>query len=504
MTRRTLAAALATGLLLLAPAAARANTTITWSQERLAATNDSAGGSVSLYTHELTFDDGSSAIFPAFSISGPATYPTAHCIEDFGYIVCDSADSFLLQGGNGADRLLISDEPELNAVPATINGAGGNDRLQDQNPAGRTLDGGHGNDILEGGSGNGILRGGPGNDEVDGAGGSDNVSGGDGDDKLYGDHFEAPAPDVIDGGPGFDRVVDDWDVASGPVNVTFDNAANDGRAGENDNLVGIEFIEGPPGTYTGSDAPETFVVGASGATSSVSGAGGNDNITTLNGPDAIDGGPGDDRLVAGLDNDTVTGGPGRDTIFSDSTGSFCGIYTCTVPFGNDTIFARDGEADSIDCGIGADRAVTDTIDTVANCETNEATAPPGQPGGPGGGPGGGSSASALTVLSRRSIRQLARRGLRIRVACPAACTIRARLLTNRALARKLRLPRSRQLAAARKSLLSAGTATLTLKIAKKARRRFARLRRATTTLKVTRTGADKKSTTLSRTLRLKR
>jgi hypothetical protein len=108
------------------------------------------------------------------------------------------------------------------------------------------------------------------------------------------------------------------------------------------------------------------------------------------------------------------------------------------------------------------------------------------------------------VLSKRSIRQIARRGLRIRVACPAACTIRARLLTNRALARKLRLPRSRQLAAARKSLLSAGTATLTLKIAKKARRRFARLRRATTTLKVTRTGADKKSTTLSRTLRLKR
>ena len=75
---------------------------------------------------------------------------------------------------------------------------------------------------------------------------------------------------------------------------------------------------------------------------------------------------------AGFDNDTITGGPGRDAIFADATGSFCGIFSCTVPFGNDTVNARDGEADSIDCGIGADRAVVDTIDTVANCETVEA------------------------------------------------------------------------------------------------------------------------------------
>ena len=230
----------------------------------------------------------------------------------------------------------------------------------------------------------------------------------------------------------------------------------------------------------------------------MSGAGGNDTITTLNGPDSVDGGTGDDRIVAGFDNDTITGGPGRDTIFADATGSFCGIFSCTVPFGNDMVNARDGEPDQIDCGIGADRAVTDTIDTVANCETNDTAVPLGTTGG---GPGGGSgAAAALTVLSRRSIRQIARRGLRIRVSCPARCTIRARLITNKTLARKLRLSRSRQLAAARKSLRSAGTATLTLKVAKKARRRFRRLRRATVTLKVTRTGAS----TLSRKLRLKR
>ena len=106
----------------------------------------------------------------------------------------------------------------------------------------------------------------------------------------------------------------------------------------------------------------------------------------------------------------------------------------------------------------------------------------------------------LAVLSRRSIRQIARRGLRIRVFCPARCTIRARLTTNRALARQLRLGRSRQLAAGRKTLSSAGTSTLTLKVARKARRPFSRLRRATVTLTVRRSG----TTTLSRKLRLGR
>ena len=223
----------------------------------------------------------------------------------------------------------------------------------------------------------------------------------------------------------------------------------------------------------------------------MSGGGGNDTITTLNGSDQVDGGAGDDRLVTGFDNDNVTGGPGRDTIFSDATGSYCGIFMCTVPFGNDTVNARDGEADTIDCGVGADRAVVDAIDTHANCETVDAS---------GGEEGSGGEASALTVLSRRSIRQIVRRGLRIRVFCPARCTISARLTTNRALARRLRLGRSRQLAAGRKTLPSAGTSTLTLKVARKARRPFSRLRRATVTLTVRRSG----TTTLSRRLRLGR
>ena len=470
--------------MMLAPAAAEAGSNFTWTPERLTVTTDGAGDVVSLYTRSYVIN-GNTVIFPAFTVGDttPTWEPNENCLEDAGYVVCDQADSFLFQGAGGVDTFSISDDADLNPVPATLNGSGGNDKLQDFSPADRTLDGGDGDDVMFGSAGNDTMRGGGGNDEVDGEDGNDNVSGGDGDDLLFGDHFKAPGADVIDGGPGFDRVRD-WDSGTStrvPVNVTLDRAANDGRPGEGDNVFDVEHIEGPGGTYVGSDAAETFVVGEVTVGSTVNGGGGNDTITTQNGPDTVDGGPGDDRITAGFDNDTVTGGPGRDAIYADSTASYCGIFTCTLPFGNDTVNARDGEPDQIDCGVGADRALTDATDTAANCETNEVVV------------------GGLTVLSARSIRQIVRKGLKISVGCPGACTIRARLAVSRRLARRLRLG-SRPLAAARKSLQSAGTATLTLKVDRKARRRFSRMRAATVTLRVTRTGAS----SLSQQLKLRR
>jgi hypothetical protein len=497
MNRRMPVAALALALTLLAPAVAHAGAHISWTDARITVTTDGAGDVISLSTRTFVVG-GEDVVLPAFATDGSITYsPDAAsapngCTDqiDTSYVICDPTDSFLFQGGGGNDTFSISDEPALNPLPLTANGNGGNDNLKDFSPGNRTLDGGFGNDIMFGSAGNDTLRGGPGNEDIDGGAGNDNVNGGEGDDKLFGDHFEAMGNDVIDGGPGQDRVIDDYPAGQGAVRVSLNGAADDGRAGEQDNLISIEEIEGPSGTYVGSDAAETFTVGTAEEASSVSGGGGNDTITTGNGADTVDGGPGDDRITAGFNNDTVTGGPGRDAIFSDATGNFCGFFSCTVPFGNDTVNARDGEPDSIDCGVGADRSVTDGIDTVANCETNDKT-------GPDDGDGGG---SALTVLTKRSIRQIAARGLRIRVSCPAKCTIRGRLLTDKKLARRLRLGRSRQLASGRKTLRAAGTTTVTLKVAKKAKKRFRRLRKATVTLRVTRTGVP----TVSRKLKLKR
>ena len=80
-------------------------------------------------------------------------------------------------------------------------------------------------------------------------------------------------------------------------------------------------------------------------------------------------------LNAGFGNDVVTGGPGQDTIFADATSASCGwySYTCKIPFGNDIVNAKDGEADTIDCGVGNDTATVDAIDTVANCENVNTT-----------------------------------------------------------------------------------------------------------------------------------
>jgi Tol biopolymer transport system component len=89
--------------------------------------------------------------------------------------------------------------------------------------------------------------------------------------------------------------------------------------------------------------------------------------------DYIDGGPGndvldggrapqseytlrDDLLLGRAGADVLRGGPGQDVL--------------TGGKGNDTIHARDGEPDRIDCGPGRDIALVDKLDRVAaNCET---------------------------------------------------------------------------------------------------------------------------------------
>ena len=55
----------------------------------------------------------------------------------------------------------------------------------------------------------------------------------------------------------------------------------------------------------------------------------------------------------------LIGGPGRDTISGDLAGGDCGPLWCKYPFGNDTIDARDGEVDSVTCGVGTDTVLAD-------------------------------------------------------------------------------------------------------------------------------------------------
>jgi Ca2+-binding RTX toxin-like protein len=256
----------------------------------------------------------------------------------------------------------------------------------------------------------------------------------------------------------------------------MDGAANDGRPGEGDNVVNVEKIASHvSGTLSGSAGDDELTVWANidEGNSTLLGNGGNDKLTAGDYQDNLDGGPGNDVLNAGFGNDTLTGGPGQDTIFADATSASCGwySYTCKIPFGNDIVYARDGEADTIDCGVGEDTAYVDAIDTVANCETVD-KAGAGTPSGPAG--PGTTAGPKATVTGKLSIKAIAKQGLGVTVPCASACKVTVSLVVKR-----------KSVGSAKKTLLEAGDAKLTVKVAQKPMKAFKKLRKASATLKVT-------------------
>ena len=143
-----------------------------------------------------------------------------------------------------------------------------------------------------------------------------------------------PASNALDGGPGVDTVT--YADRSAPVAASLDGVRNDGVAGELDQLLGMETLFGGRGN--------DFLLG-SGAANRIEGGLGND---------VIDGGDGPDTLLAGDGADRVAGGPGIDA-FSAGTG-------------NDTVAALDGFGEAVDCGAGTDRATADAADRLTGCE----------------------------------------------------------------------------------------------------------------------------------------
>jgi hypothetical protein len=411
-----------------------------------------------------------------------------------------------IEGSEAADSISIFSAHDVpDSIPITVDGKGGDDQIKDayDGTAGRTLIGGAGNDKLLGYGGNDNLDGGDGNDEVDGGAGSDQVRGGAGDDVMWGDHYQSPGADLIDGGPGTDQI-DEWNIPGDDVNplptISLNGAADDGRPGEGDNVMNVEkysFHINP--TFTGSDANETIeVLNVDEGGATVDGAGGDDIIKTYDTNDTITGGAGNDRLEGGLGNDVITGGPGKDMIMGDSSSSYCSyLGPCKVPFGNDTIYAQDGEADQIDCGIGDDVVYADAVDTTTNCETvNKGAAGPANPGGPTkttpGTPATGGG-SALALKGAAKLKTLLAGKLAVGVPCAAACRVSVTAKAG-----------GRTIATGRTTMLSAGTAKVTLKVGSKAKRSIRRARRLKVTLTATVTGAAGKPQKLTRSVTLKK
>jgi Ca2+-binding RTX toxin-like protein len=252
-------------------------------------------------------------------------------------------------------------------------------------------DGGPGDDTLTGGDGPESLTGGPGADHLNGLGGNDRLeldaldptnaptagtdtlNGGDGDDQLGGGPAGAAQEgDTLIGGAGTDTA--DFSPRTAPLTITLDDVANDGQAGEGDNIeADVEnVIGGSDGdTLVGNGAPnvldgregDDMLVGA-GADDTLQGAGGNDTLMGGDGDDTLVGAAGDDALLGGNGDDQMPGGGGSDALTgedgNDNMSGGAGIDTLDGGPGNDTLngaevglVGGDG-GDELNGGLGAD------------------------------------------------------------------------------------------------------------------------------------------------------
>ncbi len=187
--------------------------------------------------------------------------------------------------------------------------------------------GGEGDDSLTGTASEDGMFGMGGNDTFIPGGQDDAACGGDGND-IFLAHEADNQTDVFSGDAGSDTI--SLGLFLDPATI---NLATGEVTGSNLGASVLSSIE----NATGGLDPDTLIGDA--------------------GPNVLDGFP---------DNDvSITGGGGSDTLLGNT--------------GNDNLFARDGVADVVDCGIGtADTAQTDrlSLDTVIGCETVDALPEP--------------------------------------------------------------------------------------------------------------------------------
>jgi len=93
--------------------------------------------------------------------------------------------SILIDGGDGADKILLDESQGSMSVGARILGGNGSDRITGGS-ARDTIYAGHGNDTVEGAGGNDAIFGEFGNDSIRGGAGNDHIIGGEGADRLDG------------------------------------------------------------------------------------------------------------------------------------------------------------------------------------------------------------------------------------------------------------------------------------------------------------------------------
>jgi hypothetical protein len=226
-----------------------------------------------------------------------------------------------------------------------------------------TLHGDWGNDKLQGGAAGDKLYGGPGNDEILGRGGSDTLHGEDDDDLLVG----GDASDVIFGGSGNDYLLggDGNDLLLGEAgdDLMYGEAGNDqlfGGLGTNtmDGGDGNDAIYGGEGVDMAYGAGgDDLIVGLAGD-DQLRGEEGHDTISGDDGNDLVDGGEGDDQIDGDNGNDVLSGDDGNDVISGGNGNDWLdGKYGDDVVYGvggNDFVAGGPG-ADEVNGGSGSNQ-----------------------------------------------------------------------------------------------------------------------------------------------------
>jgi hypothetical protein len=316
-----------------------------------------------------------------------------------------------------------------------------------------------------------------GDDDLQSQGSADLLDGGAGNDRLEPDDEDAGTGDVVVGGPGVDSLWLDYATGgSGPITATFDGVANDGFAGETDNYAAdLENLEGvstaPSINFVGTDGPNHVQLRGE-SPDTLIGMGGDDFIDGANGNDVIDGGDGNDTIYGGGNDDRITGGAGLDSLSGEGSGS--GFFV-SVP-GNDTIDARDGVREQLNCGPGADTAIVDELDVVPQdpgslCEAVDRA---------------GATAAPKLRSSKLSVSQ---GRIKVSLSCAAACSGKLTLRTTKKVT----------VAAGSYSIAAGKSATVRLKLSAKGRS----LMRKVTKVRVKLTASPKSGKAVSKTLTLR-
>jgi hemolysin type calcium-binding protein len=256
--------------------------------------------------------------------------------------------NYLLSGGPGADLLdatrsagaSVSYADHTDGVTVRLNGVADDGAVgEGDNVLGPVtgITGGDGNDRIEagpaasglfGGGGIDTLVGSPQGDSIAGGDGDDSLSGGDGDDHLGG----GGGADDLSGGPGRDEASYG---GTDPLLLTIGDGANDGAAGEGDNIQeDIEDLAGGSGN--------DVLIGNAGA----------NRLIAFGGQDVLRGGAGPDELLGWDDGDELDAGPGADRLEAGSL---------------DRPLMRDGEVDRLNCRSHAPAIEADVFDVLLSC-----------------------------------------------------------------------------------------------------------------------------------------